>query len=176
MKCQNCGENDANFKFTEIINGDKIELLLCENCYKKLGFDSIKINLPINLSNFFADFFESYESIQHMPFLINSNDLKCEICNTTYDEFIKTGKLGCGNCYNAFSEKLDSILKRIQNNNQHIGKKAENTKETIVEEKQENEEILKLKIELKKLIKQEKYEEAAQIRDKIKKIEESQGE
>ena len=39
MKCQNCGENEASFRYTEIINGVKKEIALCDECRKKLGFN-----------------------------------------------------------------------------------------------------------------------------------------
>ena len=29
MKCQNCGKNEANFQYRQIINGKKKELILC---------------------------------------------------------------------------------------------------------------------------------------------------
>ena len=37
MKCQNCGKNNANVKYTQIINGEKKEFILCEECAEKLG-------------------------------------------------------------------------------------------------------------------------------------------
>ena len=36
MKCQNCGKNEANFQYRQIINGKKKELILCSECAKKL--------------------------------------------------------------------------------------------------------------------------------------------
>lgn len=50
MKCQNCGENDANFKYTEIVNGVKKELNLCEDCARKMGVADINFNIPISFS------------------------------------------------------------------------------------------------------------------------------
>ena len=32
MVCQNCGKNEANVKYTQIVNGVKKEMVLCEEC------------------------------------------------------------------------------------------------------------------------------------------------
>ena len=72
MLCQNCNENEANIKYTQIINGEKREMILCENCAKKLGIDSISFDMPINFSNFFGGFgnlIGDYET-EFMPKLI----------------------------------------------------------------------------------------------------------
>ena len=42
MLCQNCGKNEANIRYTQIINGVKKEVALCSNCAKKLGMDELK--------------------------------------------------------------------------------------------------------------------------------------
>ena len=36
MKCENCGKNEANVKYTQIINGEKKQMFLCEDCHNKL--------------------------------------------------------------------------------------------------------------------------------------------
>lgn len=37
MLCENCGKNEATIKFTQIINGNKIEMMICEECGEKWG-------------------------------------------------------------------------------------------------------------------------------------------
>ena len=43
MKCENCGKNEANVKYTQIINGEKKQMFLCEECSKKLEVSKIQI-------------------------------------------------------------------------------------------------------------------------------------
>ena len=62
MLCQNCGENEANVKYTQIVNGEKKEMILCEDCARKMGIGNFKMNIPINFSNFLGDFFDDYKS------------------------------------------------------------------------------------------------------------------
>lgn len=35
MLCQNCGKNEANIRYTQIINGVKKEVALCSDCASK---------------------------------------------------------------------------------------------------------------------------------------------
>lgn len=178
MKCQNCGENEANVRYTQIINGVKKEMALCDECSKSLGLQSLDFNIPISFSSFLGQFLEEDNNI--LDSIVSQNELKCDKCDMTYNEFMKNGKFGCDNCYTAFANQVNMILKNLQGNDKHIGRKY-NLIESTSEEKVENKQNLvskendnktdKLKKDLKKAIEEERYEEAAKIRDEIKKIE-----
>lgn len=172
MKCQNCGEHDANFRYTEIINGVKKELNLCEECAKKMGVDNLNFNIPINFSSFFGDFLNEYDDSEFIPMLTPTNKLQCNVCKMTYDEFMNTGRFGCSNCYDVFADKIEPVLKRLHGNTKYLGRKAITTNTPIkTDDKKENSELTNLRRELKAAIKEENYEKAATLRDKIKQIE-----
>ena len=138
---------------------------------------------------------EDFKNPDFMPLLNEIKQLKCDQCGYTFDDIVNTGKLGCGNCYSVFEERLDPIIKRIQGSNKHVGRigkvidnKIENNASGNGKEEQksnnekaeqnqksnnkENENKLeKLQNELKQAIKEERYEDAAKIRDEIKKVE-----
>ena len=106
----------------------------------------------------------------------------------------KQDYFGCPECYDTFSDRLDPILRRLQGSVKHVGRgtkvqrtrtqkiedtKSENNSQNEKENKEEikdkkvNEKDLKLKKlndDLKKAIKDERYEDAAAIRDEIKKL------
>lgn len=176
MLCQNCKKNEANVKYTQIINGIKKEMMLCDKCSKELGIDNMKLSLPISFSNFFGDLLNEYDN-SFMPLITANKETKCDKCGMTYNEFMQLGKFGCNNCYDAFSTRIDAILKRLQGSNRYIGKKAEineNNNANEIKEKKttsKQEKIDKLKEKLKELVQEEKYEEAAKVRDEIKKME-----
>src|SRR5699024_9731788 len=96
--------------------------------------------------------------------------LKCNKCNMTYEEFLNTGKFGCEECYNAFGYKVDSLLKRIQGTDKYIGRKANHNENNRIQENKNLSRLEKLQQELKQAIKEERYEDAAKIRDEIKNI------
>ncbi|MGN1327830.1 MAG: UvrB/UvrC motif-containing protein [Clostridia bacterium] len=181
MLCQNCGKNQANIRYTQIINGVKKEMALCESCAEEMGIDNVKINMPINFSNFLGDLFEGYN--EAIPSFIKETHNQCTSCGELYNDFIDTGLLGCPECYEIFDDRLDSVLKNLQGHTRHIGrkplnisKKMENIGQNNIANKnsqdnKENNELEKLKVDLNKAIKEERYEDAATIRDKIKKLE-----
>lgn len=171
MYCENCGKNYANVKYTQIINGDKREMFLCEECSKTLGIRSLK--LPIDFSTFLSDLFTEFEEF---PQLINPNELRCKNCNSTFEDFINTGRFGCKECYSTFEEKIDPLLRNIQGANKHAGRlgkiNVENVNKSENGEKSEKEniketaklgQINELNKQLKMAIKEEKYEEAARV-------------
>ena len=101
MLCENCGENEANVKYTQIVNGVKKEMRLCENCANKLGIGDMDFNMPINLSSFLTDFWDDSQD-GFLPEFTTTQELKCDECGMTYNEFVNTGKFGCAKCYDIF--------------------------------------------------------------------------
>ena len=124
MLCQNCGKNEANVKYTQIINGVKKQMNLCEECAKKLGIDNMAFNMPsIDFSNFLGGMLED-EFNDFIPSLIKPETLLCDKCGSSYEDFIESGKFGCDKCYTTFENQIDSILKNIHGVNRHVGRKG----------------------------------------------------
>ena len=193
MLCQNCGKNEVNFHYTQVINGVKKEMALCDECAKSLGLESLDFNIPINFSNFLGDFLNVAADTDFLPSFTKTNVLQCDNCNMTYNEFIDNGKLGCSHCYDVFSNILNPALKNIHGSNTHVGRRSKLTvsdknqvkedvqkirskmnKEGETKENksvQKKDKIEKLNEDLKLAIKEERYEDAAKIRDEIKKLE-----
>lgn len=172
MLCDNCGKNEANVMYSENINGIKKELHLCRECSEKLGINKMKFSIPMDFSSFIEDFLEDFSTTEQNLLMQEIKTMYCDQCGYTYDDIINTGKLGCGNCYNVFDERLEPIIKRIQGTNKHIGRIGKiSNKEKIENEniKNKDDKLDKLQKELKQAIKEERYEDAAKIRDEIKK-------
>lgn len=173
MLCQNCGKNEANIRYTQIINGVKKEVALCSNCAKKLGMDELE--MPISFHSLLGDFFNDYAEHAFLP-AFHTNEVKCKNCGMSYNDFINTGLFGCSECYDVFSDPIDSLLKNLHGTSKHVGRipkgKAEEIKVEDDQKVKSKEEYKKEKLEedLKKAIKEERYEDAAKIRDEIKKL------
>ena len=183
MLCDNCGKREANVRYSENINGKTRELNLCEECSEKLGIGQMDFSMPMDFSNFFGDFVEEFTKPEWMPLLNNVKTLTCNNCGYTFDDIVNTGKLGCPNCYDVFENELDPIIKRIQGTNRHVGRIGKiidnkidkkynkgKTEENIAK-KEEKTRLEQLQEDLKNAIKEERYEDAAKIRDEIKKNE-----
>ena len=190
MKCENCGKNEANVKYTQIINGEKKQMVLCEECSKKLGISDIHFNMPISFNSFLEDFFDDMNDVSFMPSLGAGNkELKCSKCGLTWDDFLHTGNLGCSNCYDEFEARLNPILRSLQGATSHIGRLGDviegndikpnlydKENKNSIEESKNISKVDELKEELKQAIKEERYEEAAKLRDEIKNLENGQEE
>lgn len=186
MLCQNCGKNEANIKYTQIINGVKKQMTLCSDCAEELGLEDIGFDMPIDFSSFLGDVFED-TTTSFIPDIISQKSIKCDKCNMTYDEFTNVGKFGCENCYEEFESKINPLLKSIQSSNRHVGRlgkrliktKAKEEKkisqinkknEEVSEKDKKESEMKKLQERLKQEIKEERYEDAAKTRDEIKQL------
>ncbi|WP_339060659.1 UvrB/UvrC motif-containing protein [Tepidibacillus marianensis] len=168
MLCENCQSQPATLHFTKIINGNKNEYHLCEECAKENGE-----MLPYNDSGFFFNNllsgllnFEPVKGHDHQV-ATSPEQLRCKNCGLTFSQFKKIGKFGCHDCYNYFEPQLEPMFRRIHGNSQHIGKFPRRSGGNIKLKK----EISLLKEQLQLKIYAEEFEEAARLRDQIKDLE-----
>ena len=174
MVCSVCNKKEATVHISRIVNGQKEELYLCEECAKNT--EGLNINLELepefNLVSPFT--FQSILSgiMDYMNKSSSSNleqpkEFICEHCGTTYSEFKEKGLLGCSYCYKNFGSTLNSVIRRVQGNVEHIGKIPKTAGKDIVKKKT----ILDLKENRQKAVAAEEYEKAAEFRDRIREIE-----
>lgn len=161
MKCQSCGKKEATVRYFEDINGVKQELHFCSDCASKLGFE--------NFSDMFSPIFTAIPKF----YIEETKEEKCDKCGYTFDKYLKTGFFGCPNCYDTFDKNLDDLFIKLQGKTRHVEKLESKRKEVKKTKLNKEEQIAILKGQLADLVKQEEYEKAAVLRDKIKKIQES---
>ena len=167
MLCEKCHKEQASIHLTEIIKDVKSEVHLCENCARNIGLNSkisnFSISVPEMLS--FLDVSEVDET----------NDLvKCKTCGLSFMDYNKDGKLGCPDCYKYLQDSLDTVIISYHGEKKHIGKFPENTviktKQIAVKaEKKVNSSLNDLELELNNAVLDERFEDAAMLRDEIKK-------
>lgn len=165
MLCEKCQQKTATVHYQQNINGELTQYHLCEHCANEMeltpSFDSF---FNDNILSGFFNGFSSPISIGSKPV---TSSLTCPNCGFSFEDIQKLGKFGCADCYNTFSKQIASILKNIQANNQHNGKFPQKSGTEL----KVKHEIENLKLKLHKAIENEQYEEAAEIRDKIKELE-----
>lgn len=171
MLCEKCKKNEAKINLVTVVNGQKHEIWLCETCVKDISsipfFSSIgqDVNLP-----FQGMLTEILSNVDKNKVDIDNNKIKelvCSNCGVTYDEFKKTGRLGCSVCYSEFKVVLDPRIKSLQAGVKHIGKIPKMKGKELAKRRR----LKDLKEEMQKLILDEEYEKAAMARDEIKKLE-----
>ena len=166
MECQECHIRPAALHFTKIVNGDKVEYHLCEQCAKEKGHVmSASSSFTIHdLLSGLLNFDQPLGGKQEKKVSV----LECPKCGLTYSQFAKSGKFGCDECYYTFDEKLDPVFRRVHSGNTlHKGKVPKRAGKDLNQKKQ----ISALKEEMKKHIENEEFEQAADVRDEIRALE-----
>lgn len=166
MLCENCGVRSATLHFTKIVNGEKNEFHLCEVCAEEKGELLTGESDPFSFHHLLSGLL-NFDQMLNGHSVINQDTLHCNSCGLTFNQFRKTGKFGCSDCYKNFESKLEPIFRRIHGNSQHSGKVPLRTGKEIKLKK----ELSDLKSKLQHKIMTEEFEEAAKIRDKIKALE-----
>ena len=161
MTCDLCGKKKATVHLTEIVDEQMLEMHLCEECARE---KSVQMEQQFGLSDLLAglaDFgkqVKDYEKVKSV----------CPSCHLTYEDFKKLGRLGCSECYTAFQDQLGGLLKRIHGSNHHHGKTPGNVP---VQALPKTDSLRDLKQQLQQAIEQERFEQAAELRDKIRAME-----
>lgn len=158
MLCCVCKEKPATVHLTEI-KGDKVQKVdLCEACAKSKG---------VNDSSFaLADLLLGLGASQEIEQSTGGVEVKCPQCGFTQADFKKSGRLGCAECYKTFVEGLEGLLKTMHKGTRHIGK----VPEALRRSRDTADQLKALQKKLAKAIEEEDFEQAAVLRDEIKKL------
>ena len=161
MVCNICGQNEATIHLTEIVNNQMLEVHLCEGCAEQKGGD-FKSHFDFNkLLGSLGDTGAADLKPDRAAKLI------CKECGITYEEFGRTGRLGCSGCYQSFEKLLTPLIKRVQRDIRHVGKVPQKASPDL----RRAFELRELQERLRKSIQSETFEEAAKIRDLIQELE-----
>lgn len=164
MYCQICQKNEATVHLTEISNGVRSEMHICQKCAREQGI-AVKSQVPINelLGNLL-----SFQPSDEELFDDSKEQICCPNCGLTLEQFKKNAVLGCPYDYEIFEQQLTPLIKRLHNGKtSHCGKVPSKTSGDTNKKQME---LISLRRRLEAAVKKEDYEKAAEIRDKIKKL------
>ena len=163
MLCEKCGKNIATTHIRSVVNGVAKEKHLCAHCAAKEGIGGVSDS---GLSSMLASMFG--DALTLKP---SSAQVRCKCCGSTFSDIAENGKAGCPECYTTFYDEFLPYIKRVHGAVKHIGKIPQSKPDV---QKESAETVDSLKIKLAELVREEKFEQAAEIRDKIREMEESQ--
>jgi protein arginine kinase activator len=158
MNCDVCKQKSATVFLTQIVDGKMQKVNLCESCSKEKG-----VTDPTGFA--LADLLLGLGASHEME--KTTAGTRCPTCGFSQADFKKTGRFGCSTCYDAFGDGLDNMFKGMHKGTEHKGK----VPTRLLQAKLRQEELKKLQRELRKAVADEKYEDAAQLRDRIKHLE-----
>jgi protein arginine kinase activator len=160
LKCDLC-DNSATVHLTQIVNHKVHKVDLCESCAQAKG-----VTDPSGFS--LADLLLK-ASLNPEPDV--ATGLRCEQCGFTPEEFKKTGRFGCPQCYETFTDIVSPMLDNMHKGTVHVGK----IPERALLRKQLHDRLQNLETSLSEAIKSERYEDAAKFRDEIVQVREEAG-
>ncbi|MBN1425753.1 UvrB/UvrC motif-containing protein [Candidatus Fermentibacteria bacterium] len=159
--CDACGNRPAEIRVTEVARGRVEERMLCRACAAKLGVDSGS-HAVFSVSKLVAGMGD-----QAAPNGLERVDaVSCQSCGLRYAEFRDSGKLGCPECYRAFSKDLAVLIRRLHGALRHSGRgPGERSAEQAIRL-----ELASLRNQLAEAVAKEAYEGAARLRDRIREL------
>ncbi len=164
MLCQRCHKNIATVRYAEVVDGKVAEQHVCSDCMAK--------QQDIAASGFeLAGAAPTPKKQKAAPPPTDTviTQKTCRTCGAELKDVMQEGRVGCAVCYESFGDHLDSVLRGMHVALRHRGKapRMDNQRELLRAELQTKRALLRSSL------KSENYEDAAKLRDAIRKIEET---
>ena len=152
--------------YTQVIEGKLRKFVLCEACAQKKGITNVD---DLLMGEDLLGNSAPQTKIQDLVAELNQDD--CSSCGFSLDDFRKVGRLGCPDCYDVFSREIAERLPSMHKGGIHKGYLPEG----VAMKQALKSELACLAEKLASAIEDERFEEAAMLRDQICKIEEKKG-
>ena len=165
MKCLHC-EKPATFHITELTGNEPYELHLCEDHAREYLTHSEEGESggSQSLAGALAQHLKIGQTAEELAKL---DQRTCPMCGITFYEFRNQGRLGCPYDYTCFEEELEPLIVNIHGVTKHQGKRP---KRAPADAEVQNE-LIRLRHEMKEAVEDENYEKASQLRDRIHQLE-----
>ena len=168
---------------------DALENEPLEDVIEDVMMELFEAELAASEPDAFADAFDSSDDFDGADWLFSPLDevnldeflrpghhiepsLRCARCNTAWETVKSQGRAGCAACYGAFRDQIGDVMGRVQRGAAHEGKAPRAAQKRVARleqlRKRRDNQLEMLRNRLKEAVAQENYEDAAQLRDKIK--------
>jgi protein arginine kinase activator len=188
MLCQKCHEHPATVFFSKTVGNETTQSHLCEACAREQGKAYGALN-PFMAHPFAAisDFLNNFMNWEEAPASQGvpgpagrapappAENLQCPHCGYQLSVFRQNGRLGCTHCYESFRRALEPVVSGIHGKVRHAeegttqeepGPPGKTVKASTGDPR-----IGALREQVKEAVQKERYEEAARLRDEIRRLE-----
>ena len=120
MLCEQCRKREATVKYVEVAGGVKTEHNLCAQCAGKLdlGQYSALFEGEFPLGKLLSGLLGIPDAAQDESRFAG---VVCPVCGTTYEDFVKNSRFGCGDCYSVFDPLIGENIRHLQGSERHVG-------------------------------------------------------
>jgi protein arginine kinase activator len=161
MLCQFCKKREATIHVTNVESSKVRAIHICQQCAEERGIDELKKS-NFAMTDFVAGLFDSAFAAAEKDTSLDS----CPNCGTSYSAFQEVGRLGCSQCYEFFQKQLIPLLRSIHGNTRHLGKVPQRYSRQVSLRRK----VRELQEQLELAIQLEQFERAAELRDEIRKL------
>ncbi|TWT52819.1 excinuclease ABC subunit B [Rubripirellula amarantea] len=166
MKCQYC-EKPATFHITELTEPSGPAVMhLCEE-HARNFLHKENASPAASIAGALA---KQFDLGQTKAELAELDQKECPVCGISFFEFRNTGRLGCPYDYKHFEVDLKPLLNNIHESLEHCGKRPKRAAASADSQAQ----MIQLRREMEEAIEREDYERASEIRDELKKMEQTE--
>lgn len=169
MKCEKCGKNEATTYYKETINGQTREMRLCAACAQEMqlgtSFESAFAGLVGGMNTLWSNPFQTLTGGSPLSAGTKGAQRACPTCGMTEGALRRAGRAGCADCYRTFADILAPYIRQIHGADSHLGSKPAEEAPSAASPSDA------LRDRLQQAVEREDYEEAARLRDEIRRLE-----
>ncbi len=176
MKCEICHKADAETAIVLKKDGEERELYVCKKCAaaakhpkggKRGNGKSVTVigpgkDAPPFVEEFFKAALGLVDGLGHLEEERKNGKKACPLCHSTWDDLDKHGRLGCPECWKTFAPEIRKKFLNGTYGPAHVGSMPAGAAGA--------ESRAYLERELKKAIKKQNYEKAAEIKLRLDKL------
>jgi protein arginine kinase activator len=164
--CEMCGEEPATMHLLRVVDGTINHTHLCAHCAEGMAEQTeglaLVLAVPSVLRGFRKNASPDQESAAEAPSGARA-EMFCGVCGTTLTDLKESGLVGCADCYRVFADHLEATVRREAEPIEHLGKMPLRGPETDTL----RHEMMRLERMLRELVADERFEEAAGVRDRL---------
>lgn len=160
MDCDICGKK-AKVHLTQLVGGQIKKIALCDDCAKEKG-----VTDPTGFALAEMLLGKAAKPLAVVPAATGAVR-RCPACGFTLDDLRRIRRFGCAECYTTFHEEVSQMLRGMHKGTRHCGKVPAG----LMESHARNQRLEELRGKLDLAVTAENYEEAAGLRDEIRRIE-----
>lgn len=165
MKCENCGKNEVSFVYQSNVNGKITEKHLCQDCAEKLGYTNVMAKMADRSQRMMSSFFD--------------NSFFGSGFGGLMDDFFSPMPSLMGRMNRMLEDPFDDFFDAMPALSAVPVEQQETEtaqKDTLVGKEEESRfsrmrHMNALRMEMRKAVRQENFERAAQLRDEIHQLE-----
>jgi len=169
--CQACHEREAVVHLTQVVDDQVTTVHLCGKCAAERGIATEAESGATPLGSFLA----ALGPASLTPAGTMPEEGACPECGATLADIRASGRLGCATCWVTFARPLRDLVRRLHGATRHVGEWYDDPATAADEaaERRVDHERIRLREALDEAITAEAFEEAAELRDRLRELDDS---